>query len=282
MKLLRYGVLGAEKPGCIDQQGQIRDLSHYISDVTGAMLSPEKLAFLQQLDIESLPIVSSDTRLGACVGQVGKLIGIGLNYADHAAETSSKLPAEPVMFLKATSSICGPHDDIIIPRNSVKTDWEVELGVVIGTAAKYITEADALHYVAGYCVVNDVSERSYQKERGGQWDKGKGCDTFGPLGPWLVTKDEVPDPQQLALWLEVDGKRYQDSTTKNMLYSVAYLVSYLSQFFTLQPGDVIATGTPAGVGMGQKPEPIFLKPHQKVVLSVAGLGQQVHQTVVDI
>lgn len=281
MKLLRYGEVGAEKPGCLDQQGQIRDLSHYLSDMAGANLSSEKLAFLRQLDIDSLPIVSSNTRLGACVGHVGKLIGIGLNYADHAAETNSKLPAEPVMFMKATSSICGPFDNIIIPRDSVKTDWEVELGVVIGEAAKYVSEADALNYVAGYCVVNDVSERSYQKDRGGQWDKGKGCDTFGPIGPWLVTKDEVVDPQQLGLWLEVDGKRYQNGMTQNMIYSVAYLVSYLSQFFTLHPGDIIATGTPSGVGMAQKPEPIFLKPNQKVVLSVEGLGQQVHLTVAD-
>jgi 2,4-diketo-3-deoxy-L-fuconate hydrolase len=281
MKLLRYGSIGTEKPGCLDRNGQIRDLSRYITDINGSVLSPEKLAYLRELDIENLPIVSGDVRLGACVGQAGKFIGIGLNYADHAAETNSKAPAEPVLFMKATSSICGPHDNTIIPRGSVKTDWEVELGVVIGSTAKYVSESDALHYVAGYCVVNDVSERAFQKERSGQWDKGKGCDTFGPIGPWLVTADDVPDPQQLSLWLEVDGKRYQQGTTANMIYSVAYLVSYLSQFFTLHPGDIITTGTPAGVGMAQKPEAVFLRAGQNVQLSVEGLGRQAHLMVDD-
>jgi 2,4-diketo-3-deoxy-L-fuconate hydrolase len=282
MKLLRYGALGAEKPGCLDEQGQIRDLSQHLADVTGDVLSSEHLARLRNLDVMSLPIVTGNPRLGACVANVGKFICIGLNYADHAAETGAKIPAEPVLFLKATSAICGPNDVTIIPRGSQKTDWEVELGVVIGKAAKYVSEADALDYVAGYCVVHDVSEREFQTERCGQWDKGKGCDTFGPIGPWLVTKDEIADPQQLALWLEVDGKRHQNGTTNNMVYSVAFLVSYLSQFFTLHPGDVISTGTPAGVGMGQKPAPIYLKPGQRVTLSVAGMGQQEHMMVADI
>jgi 2,4-diketo-3-deoxy-L-fuconate hydrolase len=282
MKLLRYGLPGSEKPGCLDAAGNIRDLSQHVQDFTGDMLSPEKLAMLQKIDIASLPIVSNNPRLGPCVAGVGKFMGIGLNYADHAAETNSKIPAEPVLFLKATSSICGPHDATVIPRRSQKTDWEVELGVVIGMPAKYVSVEDALSYVAGYCVVNDVSEREFQKDRGGLWDKGKGCDTFGPIGPWLVTADEVSDPQDLALWLEVDGKRYQNGTTKNMIYSVAYLVSYLSQFFTLQPGDIITTGTPAGVGMGQQPEPIYLRAGQKVKLSIAGMGEQAHLMVADI
>jgi 2-keto-4-pentenoate hydratase/2-oxohepta-3-ene-1,7-dioic acid hydratase in catechol pathway len=278
MKLLRYGAPGAEKPGCLDTQGNIRDLSKHISDVNGAALSSEKLDALRQLDITSLPIISNNPRLGACVAGVGKFICIGLNYADHAAETGAKIPTEPVLFLKANSAICGPNDDTIIPRGSKKTDWEVELGVVIGKAAKYVTEADALDYVAGYCVIHDVSEREFQKERGGQWDKGKGCDTFGPIGPWLVTRDEVSDPQNLSLWLEVDGHRYQNGTTQNMIYSVAFL----SQFFTLHPGDVISTGTPAGVGLGLKPEPVYLKAGQKVVLSVEGMGRQEHLMVADI
>jgi 2,4-diketo-3-deoxy-L-fuconate hydrolase len=282
MKLLRYGLPGSEKPGCLDSSGNIRDLSQYVQDFTGEMLSPEKLAMLQKIDVASLPIVTNNPRLGPCVAGVGKFMGIGLNYADHAAETNSKIPAEPVLFLKATSSICGPHDETVIPRGSKQTDWEVELGVVIGTSAKYVSIEDALNYVAGYCVVHDVSEREFQKDRGGLWDKGKGCDTFGPIGPWLVTADEVSDPQDLALWLEVDGKRYQNSTTKNMIYSVAYLVSYLSQFFTLQPGDIITTGTPAGVGMGQQPEPVYLRAGQKVKLSIAGMGEQEHLMVVDV
>ena len=281
MKLLRYGLPGAEKPGCLDGSGHIRDLSDHIPDVTGDSLAPAQLATLRQLDVESLPRVTGTPRLGPCVAGVGKFICIGLNYADHAHETGAKIPAEPILFLKATSAICGPYDVTRIPRGSQKTDWEVELGVVIGKAAKYVSTAQALDYVAGYCVVNDVSERAFQKERGGQWDKGKGCDTFGPLGPWLVTADEVPDPQRLALWLEVDGKRYQDGTTQNMIYPVAEIVSYLSQFFTLHPGDVIATGTPAGVGMGQKPDPVYLQPGQKVTLSVEGLGQQEHMMQAD-
>jgi 2,4-diketo-3-deoxy-L-fuconate hydrolase len=282
MKLLRYGLPGSEKPGCLDATGNIRDLSEHVQDFTGDMLSPEKLAMLKKIDVASLPVVTHNPRLGPCVAGVGKFMGIGLNYADHAAETNSKIPAEPVLFLKATSSICGPHDETVIPRGSQKTDWEVELGVVIGTPAKYVSVEDALNYVAGYCVVHDVSEREFQKDRGGLWDKGKGCDTFGPIGPWLVTADEVSDPQDLALWLEVDGKRYQNGNTKNMIYPVAYLVSYLSQFFTLQPGDIITTGTPAGVGMGQQPEPVYLRAGQKVKLSIAGMGEQEHLMVADV
>jgi 2,4-diketo-3-deoxy-L-fuconate hydrolase len=282
MKLLRYGLPGSEKPGCLDATGNIRDLSEHVQDFTGDMLSPEKLAMLKKIDVASLPVVTHNPRLGPCVAGVGKCMGIGLNYADHAAETNSKIPAEPVLFLKATSSICGPHDETVIPRGSQKTDWEVELGVVIGTPAKYVSVEDALNYVAGYCVVHDVSEREFQKDRGGLWDKGKGCDTFGPIGPWLVTADEVSDPQDLALWLEVDGKRYQNGNTKNMIYPVAYLVSYLSQFFTLQPGDIITTGTPAGVGMGQQPEPVYLRAGQKVKLSIAGMGEQEHLMVADV
>jgi 2-keto-4-pentenoate hydratase/2-oxohepta-3-ene-1,7-dioic acid hydratase in catechol pathway len=282
MKLLRYGEKGMEKPGCLDAAGQLRDLSAHCADINGAVLSPTALQTLQQLDTEQLPRVLGQPRLGPCVTGVGKFMGIGLNYADHAAETGANIPTEPVLFLKATSAICGPDDPILIPRGSSKTDWEVELGVVIGKAAKYVSVAHALEHVAGYCVINDVSERAFQKERGGQWDKGKGCDTFGPLGPWLVTADEVPDPQQLTLWLDVDGKRCQDGSTRNMIFSVAEIVSYLSQFFTLHPGDVIATGTPAGVGMGRKPEPVYLKAGQVVKLGVAGLGEQVHRMVADV
>jgi 2,4-didehydro-3-deoxy-L-rhamnonate hydrolase len=282
LKLLRYGPKGQEKPGLLDGQGRVRDLSHIVTDIAGELLTAQGMARLRGLDVASLPIVDGrpqqGLRLGPCVGRVGKFICIGLNYADHAAESGMPVPAEPVVFGKWTSAICGPDDDIEIPRGSTKTDWEVELGVVIGTGGRYITEADALSHVAGYCVVHDVSEREYQLERGGQWDKGKGCDTFGPIGPWLVTADEVPDPQQLALWLEVDGHRFQHGSTRTMVFGVRQLVSYLSRFMSLQPGDVIATGTPPGVGLGQKP-PRYLAPGQTVRLGIEGLGEQQQRTV---
>ncbi|WP_251978636.1 fumarylacetoacetate hydrolase family protein [Salinicola avicenniae] len=273
MKLLRHGPKGQEKPGIVDANGVVRDLSGEIDDIAGETLSDEHLAALAQVDLANLPAVASDTRLGPCVGRVGKFICIGLNYSDHAAETGSDVPAEPVIFNKWTSAICGPDDDIEIPRGSTKTDWEVELGVVIGKGGRYIEEADAMSHVAGFCVVNDVSEREFQLERSGTWDKGKGCDTFGPLGPWLVTRDEIEDPHDLDMWLEVDGKRYQDGSTRTMVYQVPHLVSYLSQFMSLQPGDVISTGTPPGVGMGQNPK-IFLKPGQVMRLGIEGLGEQ--------
>lgn len=273
MKLLRYGQSGREKPGILDADGKIRSLDGVIADVGGAALSPESFAKLQRLDPRTLPLVPPDVRIGACVGSVGKFICIGLNYADHAAETGAQVPAEPVVFMKATSAICGPYDGIEIPRASQKTDWEVELGVVIGSPTKYVAEKDALAHVAGFCVVNDLSEREWQLERGGQWDKGKGCDTFGPIGPWLVTTDEVKDPQNLRLWLDVDGRRFQNGSTKTMVFTVAFLVHYLSQFMSLQPGDVISTGTPPGVGLGQKP-PIYLKQGQVVTLGIDGLGEQ--------
>ena len=279
MKLLRYGAPGQEKPGILDRNRAIRDLSGVIDDVAGATLLPEALERLRQLDIESLPIVSAQERIGACVGRIGKFICIGLNYADHAAESNLPVPGEPVVFSKWTSAVVGPNDDVRIPRGSQKTDWEVELGVVIGKGGAYIEEADALNHVAGYCVVNDVSEREYQIERGGTWDKGKGCDTFGPIGPWLVTADEVPDPQRLGLWLEVDGKRYQNGNTGTMIFNVAQIVSYLSRFMSLQPGDVISTGTPPGVGMGQKPEPVYLRAGQTMRLGIEGLGEQQQRTV---
>jgi len=282
MKLLRYGPKGQEKPGLLDAQGQVRDLSAVIDDIGGAALLPESLARLRTLDISRLPIVDgtpqAGLRLGACVGNVGKFICIGLNYSDHAAETGAEVPAEPVVFGKWTSAICGPHDDVEIPQDSVKTDWEVELGVVIGKGGRYINEADALAHVAGYCVINDVSEREYQLERGGTWDKGKGCDTFGPIGPWLVTADEVLNPQALHLWLEVDGHRYQNGSTSTMVFGVAHLVSYLSRFMSLQPGDVISTGTPPGVGLGQKP-PVYLRAGQTMRLGIEGLGEQRQRTV---
>ncbi|MGS5085642.1 fumarylacetoacetate hydrolase family protein [Hydrogenophaga sp. A37] len=282
MKLLRFGPTGQEKPGVLDAQGRVRDLSGVIADVAGAALLPESLARLQALNIDSLPLVAGtpqrDLRLGACVGQVGKFICIGLNYSDHAAESNMPVPPEPVVFNKWTSAIVGPDDAVEIPRGSVKTDWEVELGVVIGKGGRYIEEADALSHVAGYCVVNDVSEREYQLDRSGTWDKGKGCDTFGPTGPWLVTADEVPDPQALRMWLEVDGKRYQDGSTATMVYGVAFLVSYLSRFMSLQPGDVISTGTPPGVGLGQKP-PVYLRAGQTMRLGIDGLGVQTQTTV---
>ena len=282
MKLLRYGPKGQEKPGLLDAQGRVRDLSAVVPDVAGDVLTAEGLARLRGIDPTTLPLVDGTPqqglRVGPCVGRVGKFICIGLNYADHAAESGMAVPAEPVVFGKWTSAICGPNDDIEIPRGSTRTDWEVELGVVIGTGGRYIDEADAMKHVAGYCVVHDVSEREYQLERGGQWDKGKGCDTFGPIGPWLVTADEVPDPQDLGLWLEVDGHRFQNGTTRTMVFGVKQLVSYLSRFMSLQPGDVIATGTPPGVGLGQKP-PKYLVPGQTVRLGIDGLGEQQQRTV---
>ncbi len=279
MKLLRYGPKGQERPGLLDAEGRIRDLSDQVKDIAGAALLDDTLDRLRKVDIQRLPIVQTAQRLGPCVGSVGKFICIGLNYADHAAESNLPIPKEPILFLKANSAICGPNDDVEIPRKSVKTDWEVELGVVIGAPAKYITEAEAMKHVAGYCVINDVSEREFQTERGGQWDKGKGCDTFGPIGPWLVTKDEITDPNNLDMWLEVDGHRYQNGNTKTMIFNVPKVVSYLSHFMSLQPGDVISTGTPPGVGMGQKPNPIYLKAGQVMKLGIAGLGEQTQKTV---
>jgi len=279
MKLLRYGEIGQEKPGLLDNDGNIRDLSAHISDVSGANLSDEQLQTLSQLDHETLPMVEGSPRIGACVTNVGKFICIGLNYSDHAAEAGLKVPPEPVVFFKATSAICGPDDDIEIPRTSTKTDWEVELGVVIGKHAKYIDEVDALDHVAGYCVINDISERDFQIKRSGQWVKGKSCDTFGPIGPWLVTRDEIPDPQALPMYLEVNGNRYQDGSTETMVYGVAHVVAYLSQFMSLQPGDVISTGTPPGVGLGQKPEPFYLKAGDTMELGIEGLGVQKQRTV---
>lgn len=273
MKLLRVGEKGKERPAMLDEQGELRDLSHFIDDIAGEALLPSALERLRQLPLSELPKIGGQPRIGACVGHIGKFICIGLNYADHAAETGAAIPQEPVVFGKWTSSVVGPNDAVRIPRGSVKTDWEVELGVVIGKGGSYILEEDALSHVAGYCVVNDVSEREYQIERGGTWDKGKGCDTFGPIGPWLVTADEIADPQQLDLWLEVDGKRYQNGNTRTMIFSVAHIISYLSRFMSLQPGDIISTGTPPGVGMGQKP-PVYLRPGQVISLGIAGLGEQ--------
>ncbi|MVO17322.1 fumarylacetoacetate hydrolase family protein [Parasedimentitalea huanghaiensis] len=277
MKLLRYGPAGQEKPGLLDTQGQVRDLSGVVSDIAGAALSSESLTKLTALDPNSLPVVAGkpqeDLRLGACVGQVGKFICIGLNYADHAAEAGMDVPPEPVIFNKWTSAIVGPDDNVQIPRGSTKTDWEVELGVVIGTGGSYIDEADALSHVAGFCVVNDVSEREFQLERAGTWDKGKGCDTFGPTGPWLVTQDEVDDFDNLAMWLDVDGTRFQDGSTATMVYKVPHLVAYCSQFMSLQPGDIISTGTPPGVGMAQSPQ-VYLKGGEVMSLGIEGLGTQ--------
>lgn len=273
MKLLRYGSPGKERPAMLDASGAIRDLSVIIPDIAGPALLPESLEKLRRLDPASLPVVSGSSRLGPCVGAVGKFVCIGLNYSDHAAESGMAVPAEPVVFMKATSAICGPNDDVIIPRNAQKVDWEVELGVVIGTKAKYVDVQDALSHVAGYCVVNDLSERAFQLEGTGQWVKGKSADTFGPIGPWLVTADEVPDAQNLHLWLEVDGHRYQSGSTGTMVFGVAHLVSYLSRFMSLQPGDIISTGTPPGVGLGQKP-PVYLRAGNVMTLGVEGLGQQ--------
>jgi 2,4-didehydro-3-deoxy-L-rhamnonate hydrolase len=283
MKLLRFGPRGQERPGVLDAQGRVRDLSGVVADIGGDALTPAGLARLRATAIDGLPLVAGvpqrDLRLGPCVGGVGKFICIGLNYADHAAESNMPLPKEPVVFSKWTSAIVGPDDDVEIPRGSSRTDWEVELGVVIGAGGRYIDEAEALKHVAGYCVVNDVSEREVQLERGGgQWDKGKGHDTFGPIGPWLVTADEVPDPQALGLWLEVDGHRYQDGNTRTMVFGVAQLVAHLSRFMSLQPGDIVSTGTPPGVGLGQKP-PRYLVAGQVMRLGIAGLGEQRQRTV---
>jgi ureidoglycolate lyase len=274
MKLLRVGAKGAEKPAILAADGSIRDLSGVVGDIAGETLLPEGLARIAATDINTLPKLDAGQRIGPCVGNVGKFICIGLNYADHAAESNLPIPAEPIIFMKATSAIIGPNDDVIIPKNAIKPDWEVELAIVIGKEARYVEEADALDHVAGYCVCNDVSERHFQTERGGTWDKGKGADTFGPIGPWMVTKDEVPDPQNLKMWLEVDGHRYQDGSTSTMIFGVATIVSYVSQFMSLQPGDIITTGTPPGVGMGIKPDPVWLKPGNVMRLGVEGLGEQ--------
>ena len=279
MKLLRFGPKGQEKPGLVDADGIVRDLSAVVDDIAGDVLSDAGLARLRALDTSTLPRAPEGVRLGACVGRVGKMVCIGLNYADHAAESNLPVPTEPVVFNKWTSAIVGPNDNVEIPRGSNKTDWEVELGVVIGKPCKNVDAADALDHVAGYCVVNDVSEREWQLERGGQWDKGKGFDTFGPIGPWLVTRDEVADPQQLDLWLEVDGHRYQNGNTRTMIFGVAKLVAYLSRCMSLQPGDVISTGTPPGVGLGIKPTPVYLKAGQTIRLGISGLGEQLQRTV---
>lgn len=279
MKLLRYGPPGREKPGLLDSAGILRDLSAHVADIDGTALGAASLQRLRALAPASLPVVSSEARIGPCVGGIGKFICIGLNYADHAAEAGMPVPSEPVVFNKWLSAVVGPNDDVRIPRGSRKTDWEVELGVVIGKTGSYIEEADAMAHVAGYCVINDVSEREYQLERGGSWDKGKGCDTFGPIGPWLVTADEVADPHSLDLWLEVDGHRYQNGSTRTMIFGVPRLVTYLSRFMTLHPGDVIATGTPPGVGAGVKPAPVFLRAGQTMRLGIDGLGEQRQRTV---
>ena len=279
MKLLRYGPAGAEKPGVLDTEGRIRDISALTADIDGKFLASAAVAQLAATDLATLPLVAGQPRLGACVGQIGKFICIGLNYADHAAESNMPIPQEPVVFNKWTSAVVGPNDDVKIPRGSVKTDWEVELGIVIGKTASYIDASQAMEHVAGYCVVNDVSEREYQIERGGTWDKGKGCDTFGPTGPWLVTRDEVPDPHQLRLWLEVDGHRYQDGSTSTMIFKVPEIIAYLSRFMTLHPGDVISTGTPPGVGMGIKPAPVYLRAGQTMRLGIDGLGEQQQRVI---
>ncbi len=280
MKLLRHGARGAEKPGLLDENGTIRDLTGIVPDIGGAVLSDAGLSALRGIDVKALPEVDPATRLGPAVAGTGKFICIGLNYADHAAESGMDVPPEPVMFMKATSAICGPNDPIIIPRGSTKTDWEVELAVIIGTAAKYVSEADAMNYVAGFAVTNDVSERAFQIERAGQWTKGKSCDNYGQIGPWLVTRDEIADPQNLKMWLTVNGEKVQDGSTQTMVYQVAHLVSYLSQFMTLHPGDVISTGTPPGVGMGMNP-PRYLKAGDVVELGIEGLGQQRQDVIAD-
>ena len=274
MKLVRYGATGQEKPGMIDADGTLRDLSAHVADITGATLGDDSIAKLRALDPATLPAVEGNPRMGACVGDIGKFMCIGLNYADHAAETGADIPEHPILFMKANSAITGPNDDVVMPRGSVKTDWEVELGVVIGKAAKYVSEEEALDYVAGYCLCNDVSERHFQTSLTGQWTKGKSSDTFGPTGPWLVTRDEVEDPQNLDMWLDVNGKRMQTGNTKTMIFTVAQVISHLSQLFTLHPGDVISTGTPPGVGMGMKPEPVYLKDGDVMELSIQGLGIQ--------
>lgn len=274
MKLMRYGAKGAEKPGLIDKQGNVRDLSGVLPDITAETLAGARLAELRALDPASLPLVANPGRVAPPWRGMGKFICIGLNYADHAAESGLAVPAEPVIFMKPTSAVVGPNDPVVLPQDSVKTDWEVELGVVIGERARYVSEADAMKHVAGYCIVNDVSEREYQIERGGTWDKGKGCDTFGPIGPWLATADEIPNPQDLEMWLEVNGKRFQNGSTRTMVFGVAQLVAYVSRFMTLYPGDLISTGTPPGVGMGQKPAPVYLKSGDEMKLGIAGLGEQ--------
>lgn len=277
MRLLRYGERGKERPGILDQEGNIRDLSAVINDIDGQTLAVH-LDKIRALDVKQLPLIADHVRIGACVANIGKFICIGLNYVDHVVETGADTPTEPVVFSKWTSAVVGPNDQVEIPKGSVKTDWEVELGVVIGKAGRYIDKSMAMDYVAGYCVINDISERQFQLEGSGTWDKGKGCDTFGPIGPWLVTSDEVTDPGNLAIWLEVDGYRYQDSHTSNMIFDVATIVSYLSQFMSLHPGDVISTGTPAGVGMGQKPA-VYLKVGQRMHLGIEGLGEQQQEII---
>ncbi len=280
MKLLRYGSQGHERPGLLAADGEIRDLFGIIPDLAGESLLPGSIEKMRNIDISLLPRVAGRPRIGPCVGGVGKFICIGLNYSDHAAESGMAVPVEPVVFMKATSSICGPDDTVVIPRGSKKTDWEVELGVVIGKPAKYVEEADALSHVAGYCVINDLSERAFQLEGTGQWVKGKSADTFGPIGPWLVTPDEVPNPRNLEMWLEVDGHRYQNGSTKTMVFGVAHLISYLSRFMSLRSGDIISTGTPPGVGFGQRP-PVYLRPGNRIQLGIRGLGQQNQDVIAD-
>jgi ureidoglycolate lyase len=278
MKLLRYGPRGSEKPGILDADGKVRDLSGHIDDLGGAALTEAGLAKIAAIDVKTLPLVKEPGRIGPCVTRTGKFICIGLNYADHAAETGAAIPEEPILFMKATSAITGPNDNVIIPRKSKKTDWEVELGVVIGDEARYVSEADAMKHVAGYCLINDVSEREFQAERGGQWTKGKSADSFGPIGPWMVTRDEVADPQNLKMWLSVDGVMRQNGSTKTMIFGVSFLVHYISQFMSLQPGDIISTGTPPGVGLGMKP-PLFLHAGQTIKLGIEGLGEQTQLTI---
>jgi ureidoglycolate lyase len=278
MKLVRYGVRGAEKPGILDKNGAVRDLSGRVDDIAGETLTSTGLSRLAAIDPATLPLVADPGRYGPCVARTGKFICVGLNYADHAAETGADIPAEPILFMKATSAITGPNDNVIIPRKSRKTDWEVELGVVIGDEARYVSEADALKHVAGYCLINDVSEREFQAERGGQWTKGKSADSFGPIGPWMVTRDEIADPQNLKMWLSVDGTMRQNGSTRTMIFGVAFLVHYISQFMSLQPGDIISTGTPPGVGLGMKP-PVFLTAGQTIKLGIEGLGEQTQLTV---
>jgi len=279
MKLVRYGRAGAEKPGLVDADGRIRDLSDHVADINPAAIAPASLRKLAKLKPDALPLVRGAPRLGACVVRPVNFVCIGLNYADHAAETGAAIPKEPIVFLKSLGAFTGPYDDVKIPRGSKKTDWEVELGIIIGTTARYTPENEAMNHVAGYCIVNDVSEREFQQERGGTWDKGKGCDTFGPVGPWLVTKDEIPDPQNLHMWTDVDGVRMQDGSTKTMIFDCRKLVSYVSHFITLYAGDIIATGTPPGVGLGKKPNPIYLKAGQTMKLGIDGLGEQTQKLV---
>jgi 2,4-diketo-3-deoxy-L-fuconate hydrolase len=274
MKLLRYGPKGSEKPGLLDADGKIRDLSGHVADITGAELAPASLKKLAAIDPATLPLVEGSPRYGVPVNGVSKFIAVGLNFADHAAESNLPIPAEPVLFTKAVSCLTGPNDSVMIPRGSEKTDWEVELGVVIGSRASYVSESEALDHVAGYVLINDVSERAFQIERGGTWDKGKGCDTFGPVGPWMVTSDEVGDPQNLGMWLDINGQRKQDGSSRTMIFPISKLVSYISEFMTLEPGDLITTGTPPGVGMGQKPQPVYLKAGDEIRLGIEKLGEQ--------